>query len=106
MLLAAVTNCLSASLLFALQKFKQDPGALIATATPEVGRNENKRLRIQRIHVQLELGKTAGEIEHLDRVLAQFEDFCVVTESVRHGIPVGVRVVDATGAEILAAPAA
>jgi uncharacterized OsmC-like protein len=41
MLLAAVANCLSASLLFALQKFKQDPGALIATATPEMGRTEN-----------------------------------------------------------------
>ena len=33
MLLAAVANCLSASLLFSLQKFKQDPGTLVATAT-------------------------------------------------------------------------
>jgi hypothetical protein len=29
--------------------------------------------------------------------MAQFEDFCVVTESVRHGIPVSVKVVDAAG---------
>ena len=100
MLLAAVANCLSASLLFALQKFKQDPGALVATATPEVGRNENKRLRIQRIHVQLELGKTAGEIEHLDRVLSQFEEFCTVTQSVRQGIPVTLSVFDADGKQL------
>lgn len=98
MLLTAVANCLSASLLFALQKFKQDPGALVATATPEVGRNENKRLRIQRIHVQLELGKTAGEIEHLDRVLSQFEEFCTVSMSVRQGIAIDIEVRDGAGA--------
>jgi organic hydroperoxide reductase OsmC/OhrA len=98
MLLAAVANCLSASLLFALQKFKQDPGALIATATPEVVRNENKRLRIQRIHVQLELGKAAGDIEHLDRVLAQFEEFCTVSMSVRQGIAIDIEVRDGAGA--------
>lgn len=98
MLLAAVANCLSASLLFSLQKFKQDPGALIATATPEVGRNENKRLRIQRIHVQLELGKTAADIEHLDRVLAQFEEFCTVSMSVRQGIAIDIEVRDGAGA--------
>jgi hypothetical protein len=27
----------------------------------------------------------------------QFEDFCLVTESVRHGMPVSVKVVDAAG---------
>jgi uncharacterized OsmC-like protein len=98
MLLAAVANCLSASLLFALQKFKQDPGALVATATPEVVRNENKRLRIQRIHVQLDLGKAAGDIEHLDRVLAQFEEFCTVSMSVRQGIAIDIEVRDGAGA--------
>ena len=98
MLLAAVANCLGASLLFALQKFKQDPGAMVATATPEMVRNENKRLRIERIHVQLELGKPAGEIEHLDRVLAQFEEFCTVSMSVRQGIAIGIEVRDGAGA--------
>ena len=60
MLLAAVANCLSASLLFALQKFKQDPGTLVATATPVMGRNADKRLRIEAINVKLELGQPAG----------------------------------------------
>jgi uncharacterized OsmC-like protein len=98
MLLAAVANCLSASLVFALQKFKQDPGALKATATPEMGRNADKRLRIVGIHVKLELGRPAAELEHLDRVLAQFEDFCTVSMSVRQGIDIQVQVQDATGA--------
>ncbi len=98
LLLAAVANCLSASLLFALQKFKQDPGELRATATPVVGRNENKRLRIMAINVKLELGQAAAEIEHLDRVLAQFEEFCTVSMSVRQGIAIHIQVQDGKGA--------
>jgi organic hydroperoxide reductase OsmC/OhrA len=98
MLMAAVANCLSASLVFALQKFKQDPGALTATATAELVRNENKRLRIQSIAVKLTLGKPAAELEHLDRVLSQFAEFCTVSMSVRQGIAIGFEVHDATGA--------
>lgn len=98
MLLAAVANCLSASLVFALQKFKQDPGELKATATPEMGRNADKRLRIVGISVKLELGRPAAELEHLERVLAQFEAFCTVSMSVRQGIAIHVQVHDATGA--------
>jgi hypothetical protein len=45
----------------------------------------------------LELANTAATLQHLDRVLAQFEDFCVVTESVRQGITVDVNVYDANG---------
>lgn len=98
LLLAAVANCMSASLLFSLQKFKQDPGALKATATAELGRNEEKRLRIVGMSVELEMGKAAVDLEHLDRVLAQFEEFCTVSMSVRQGIPIQVKVQDGTGA--------
>lgn len=97
LLLAAVANCLSASLLFALQKFKQDPGALKATATPEMGRNADNRLRIVGIRVTLALGRPAAELAHLDRVLAQFEEFCTVSMSVRQGIAIQVQVQDAAG---------
>ena len=100
LLLAAVANCLSASLVFALQKFKQDPGPLKATATATTGRNQDKRLRITGIAVQLELGRPAAELEHLDRVLSQFEEFCTVSMSVRQGIAIDVRVSDPTGAVV------
>ena len=33
----------------------------------------------------------------LERALAQFEDFCVVTQSVRAAFPVDVRVLDSAG---------
>ena len=62
----------------------------------QLERNAEGRLRIGRIDVTIRLDD-ADSLKHLDRCLAQFEDFCVVTESVRQGIPVGVRVVDAQG---------
>src|SRR3546814_1873356 len=39
LLLAAVANCLSASLLFALRKFKNQPGALRTTASAHTERD-------------------------------------------------------------------
>jgi uncharacterized OsmC-like protein len=97
LLLAGVANCLSASLLFALRKFKQDPGRVTAIATARLGRNERNRTRITRIGVDLTLGVEASRLEHLDRVLTQFEDFCTVTQSVQAGVPVEVTVTDGSG---------
>ncbi len=99
---AAVANCLSSSLVFCMHKFKQSPHALRTEVIGQLARNERGRLRIGRLDVTLRLADAAAKIQHFDRCLAQFEDFCVVTESVRKGIPVGVRVVDASGAEVFA----
>lgn len=97
---AAVGNCLSSSLLFCMHKFKQAPGTPRAEVNGELARNEHGRLRIKRFDVTIHLTEEASAINHFERCLAQFEDFCVVTESVRRGIPVGVRIVDAGGAEV------
>ncbi|WP_243039070.1 OsmC family protein [Dyella sedimenti] len=97
LLAAAVANCLGASLLFALRKYRNAPGPLGAKAKATLARNEHGRWRITHIDVGLRLGDQAGVLEHLDRVLAQFEDFCIVTQSVRQGIAVDVTVSDAAG---------
>lgn len=100
---AAVANCLSSSLLFCMRKFKQTPGALRAELTGHLKRNERGRIRIGGFDVTIRLAEAAGSIKHFGRCLAQFEDFCVVTESVRNGIPVAVRVLDGEGSELFAA---
>jgi uncharacterized OsmC-like protein len=100
LLLAAVANCMSASLFFALKKFKQDSGGMRATASARVGRNAANRLRIQEIALTIRLGKSGAAIERLDRILAQFEDFCTVSQSVRQGIPLVVAVEDGQGARL------
>lgn len=97
LLCAAVGNCLSDSLLFALRKFKQAPEPLRCDVQAQVGRNDEGRMRVLQMQANLHLGVSASNLEHLDRVLSQFESFCTVTQSVGQGIPIHVRVIDAEG---------
>jgi hypothetical protein len=62
-------------------------------------RNAQNRLRVGGIAVDLHIGAKASEVSQLDRILTQFEEFCIVTQSVRAAIPVDVRVFD--GADVL-----
>ena len=100
MLCAAVGNCLSDSLLFAFRKFKQLPEPIQCAVTAEVGRNSDNRLRVLHMNAQIRLGVLAASLEQLDRVLAQFEEFCTVTQSVREGIPISVEVFDSAGQQL------
>ena len=97
LLCAAVGNCLSDSLLFALRKFKQAPEPLRCEVQAEVGRNADGRMRVLNMLATLHLGVPAGQLAQLDRVLGQFEGFCTVTQSVGQGIPIQVKVLDADG---------
>lgn len=97
---AAVGNCLAASLLFALRKFKQSPEPLRARVETVTDRNEQNRMRVVRLKARIDLGVPAGQLQHLERALAQFEDFCTVTASVRAAIPVDVEVYDAAGKQV------
>ena len=94
LLAAAVGNCLSDSLLFALHKFKQKPEPMRCDVEAQVGRNNEGRMRVLQIHAVLTLGVPAAKLEHLDRVLDQFESFCTVTQSVGQGIAVVIEVFD------------
>ncbi len=100
LLAAAVGNCLSDSLLFALRKFKQAPEPIRCEVTADVGRNAENRLRVLGLDVALTLGVPAAQLEHLDRVLEQFEAFCTVGASVAQGIPLRVSVRDAAGQQL------
>ncbi|MFO1250389.1 MAG: OsmC family protein [Inhella sp.] len=98
LLASAVGNCLSASLLFALRKYKQEPEPIGCRVAAEVGRNAEGRLRVLGLQATLTLGVPAAQLQHLDRVLASFEAYCTVTQSVSAAIPVQVSVLDSTAA--------
>jgi uncharacterized OsmC-like protein len=89
---AAVGNCLSASLALCLRKARVPLEGLTARVTTRTGRNEEGRLRITGIDVELVPEVADGDTARLRRCEELFEDFCIVTESVRRGIPVGVSV--------------
>lgn len=97
LLVASVANCLSASLLFAMRKFKNEPGPIRTSATATLARNEANRLRITGVAATLHIALAKSDIHMAERILEQFEDFCVVTQSVRAAIPVTVRVLDRDG---------
>ena len=97
LLCAAVGNCLSDSLLFAFRKFKQTPEPIHCEVQAVIGRNEQGRMRVLKMDAKLKLGVAANQLEHADRVLSQFEEFCTVTQSVGLGIPIHTRVMDVNG---------
>jgi uncharacterized OsmC-like protein len=100
-LAAAVGNCLTASLVFCLQRSRSPIQGVKSRVQGKLARNEKNRIRIAEMKVTIELPKEAGEIgSSMDRCLGLFEDFCVVTASVRQGIPIEVEVVDHQGKTI------
>lgn len=106
LLLASIGNCMAASLVFALRKFKNQPGPVSARvrATPE--RNDAGRWRIARTEIELRLAEPGQSHAQLERIMQQFEQFCVVTQSVREGIAVDARVVDSEGRQLHPPPLA
>jgi uncharacterized OsmC-like protein len=100
LLAAAVGNCLADSLLFALRKFKQRPEPIGAAVAAVIDRNDSNRLRVTSIDVKLTLGVPAENLQHLERALSQFEEFCTVSQSVQQGIPISVTVYDSSGRKV------
>ncbi|MFX1561737.1 MAG: OsmC family protein [Promethearchaeota archaeon] len=92
---AAIGNCLSASLLFCLQRSKQPVGTLRTEVITRIVRNSEGRWRIGNIRVQLHVGIQGLDTNRLQRCIDIFENYCVVTASVRQGIPIDVTVIPA-----------
>lgn len=99
---AAVGNCLSASLLFCLQKARIDSKIIKTTVATTISRNEKGRFRIggSKVSINIELDQAENATNRINKCLELFEDFCVVTQSVRDGINVQVEVFDQNGKKI------
>lgn len=90
MLSAAVGHCLSSSLLFCMQKSRAKVERIETDLVTSLARNEKGRWRIAGIKVSMKVKPGPGDAEKLARCKGIFEDFCIVTESVRHGTNVEV----------------
>jgi uncharacterized OsmC-like protein len=90
-LAAAIGDCLSASLVFCLKRRGIVVQGLRSEVRVQLVRNENRRLRIGRVDVTIHPRDPIPD-DVFDACLKTFEDFCVVTQSVRQGIDVQVNV--------------
>ncbi len=91
-IVAAVGNCLSASLVFCLQKSRVDLGDVKVRCHGQLTRNELGRLRLTYIKIEPVVQLPEDDLKKMERCLGMFEDFCIVTQSVRGGIPIDVQV--------------
>jgi len=98
MLAIAISSCLSASLIFCLNKRGLNPDDLISRARISFRKIEKGYTRIKKIDVKI-TPKTEDEVtlKRLNQCLREiksgkllFEENCIITESVREGIKVNV----------------
>lgn len=98
-LAAAVGNCLASSLLFCLKKAHVDVSGIKCVVEGEIERNEKGRMRIREMRVRVEPTLKPEDVERIGRCAEIFEDFCIVTQSVKSGIDVKVELA-VTSAEL------
>ncbi len=87
-LAASVGNCLAASLTYCLRKARAEVRAMRADVVTKLERNDRGRLRITSMSVVLNY--KLDDPKKLERCREIFEDFCIVSQSVKQGIPVKV----------------
>jgi organic hydroperoxide reductase OsmC/OhrA len=93
LLSSAVGHCLSASLLFCLQKSRIPMRHVSTNVQTRLARNEAGRWRISGTKVDIDAAPVnEQDRDRMKRCLDIFEDFCIVTQSVREGIDVQVAV--------------
>jgi len=90
LLAAAVGNCMCASLLFCLRKARVDVHSMSAEVYTTLRRNERGRLRITSMRV--EITPTIEDGGRASRCREIFEDFCIVSQSVREGVDISVNI--------------
>jgi organic hydroperoxide reductase OsmC/OhrA len=97
MLAAAAGNCLTAALLYCLAKEEPPAHSVKTEATCILVRNDKKRLRIGGMEVKLIISDALASSPRFNRCKDLFEDFCVVSASIRQGIPMRVQVTNEQG---------
>ena len=91
---AGVANCLSASLLFCLKKSKAEILEMNTDIVGTIKRNENGKLRLKSIDVKIyPKFKNKEDLIKLERCKNIYEDYCIVTESLRNGIDIQTEII-------------
>ncbi|MEE9470642.1 MAG: OsmC family protein [Gemmatimonadota bacterium] len=92
LLAAAVGNCLSASALFCFRKARVTVDGMRTEVRTRLVRNENGRVRVGAIEVDIHPEVSPEDWPRLRRCIDVFQDFCIVSQSVKQGIDISVEV--------------
>jgi uncharacterized OsmC-like protein len=92
LLAAAMGNCLSSSLLFCLKRARAEVKGMKTRVNAKMTRNEKGRWRITEMEIELNAEVDKEYVSQIERCIALFEEFCIVSKSVEHGIPFKVKV--------------
>jgi uncharacterized OsmC-like protein len=92
LLSAAIGYCLSSSLIYCLQKARVDITNMETNVNLQTMRNEEGRLRVKNIDVQINLDIDEEDRPRIQRCLEIFENYCTVTQSVMKSIEINVKV--------------
>ncbi len=88
----AVGHCLSSSLLFCLSKARIVVRDVETSVKATTEKNEEGHFRIKNLDVRMRLKVDEKDKARVSRCLEIFENYCTVTQSVRSGIEVTVKV--------------
>ena len=90
-LLLAVGGCLASAFMFSVSKFDLNLNKMHAKVRGKYTR-VNERLRVERVDVVLEVDpETEKDLQEIKEwCIGVFRNFCVVSESIRKGLPIGV----------------
>jgi len=91
LLAASSLNCLMASLIFCLEKKRVDLESIKGHVKGTVERVDG-RLRVTKLEVTIKPEVDSTDKQKLEKCREIFEDYCVVTQSIRSGIDVEVEV--------------
>ena len=92
LLAAAIGQCLSSSLIYCLKKARIPIRNIETTVKTNLFKNEKGLTRIRNIDIKIDLEVNEEDKTRLHRCLTIFEDYCTVTQSIRKGIQVNVKV--------------
>ena len=92
LLSGSVGHCMSSSLIYCLKKARIPIIDLKTAVKTYLNRNENGRLRIENIDLETYIEVRDEDKTRVHRCLSIFEDYCNVTQSIRKGIEVKVKI--------------
>lgn len=92
LLAAAVGNCLSASALFCFRKARVAVDGMRTEVRTKLVRNDSGRIRVGAIEVDIHPEVSPEDWPRLRRCIDVFQDFCIVSQSVKPGIDIAVEV--------------